>query len=85
MTPRLDSTAMRILVVGAGGVGSAFAPIAARRDFLERVVVADYRRGRARAVVDRWAGDRVRRGAGRRVGRRGGRRAARAEHDATPC
>ena len=44
---------MRILVVGAGGVGSAFAPIAARRDFYEHVVIADYDEGRARAVVDR--------------------------------
>ncbi len=44
---------MRILVVGAGGVGSAFAPIAARRDFFEHVVVADYDADRSRAVVDR--------------------------------
>ena len=40
---------MRILVVGAGGVGSAVVPIAARRDFFERMVVADYDAGRARA------------------------------------
>ncbi len=33
---------MRILLVGAGGVGGAFAAIAARRDFFEAVVVADY-------------------------------------------
>ncbi|MGZ5370618.1 saccharopine dehydrogenase family protein [Aeromicrobium sp.] len=33
---------MRILLIGAGGVGSAFAAIAARRDFFESVVVADY-------------------------------------------
>ena len=33
---------MRILVVGAGGVGAAFAAIAARRDFYEIVVLADY-------------------------------------------
>src|ERR687891_296707 len=33
---------MRILLVGAGGVGSAVAAIAARRDFVEhRVVAAD--------------------------------------------
>ena len=44
---------MRILVIGAGGVGGAFAPIAARRDFYEKVVVADYDEGRARTVVDR--------------------------------
>lgn len=33
---------MRILLVGAGGVGSAFCAIAARRDFFESIVVADY-------------------------------------------
>ncbi len=33
---------MRILLVGAGGVGAAFAAIAARRDFFEAMVVADY-------------------------------------------
>ena len=38
---------MRVLVVGAGGVGSAFAHIAARRDSFERVVIADYDRERA--------------------------------------
>ena len=32
---------MRILLVGAGGVGSAFTAIAARRDFFELCVVAD--------------------------------------------
>ena len=45
---------MRILVVGSGGVGSAFAPIAARRDFYEHIVFADHDEGRARAVVDRY-------------------------------
>jgi saccharopine dehydrogenase-like NADP-dependent oxidoreductase len=44
---------MRILVIGAGGVGSAFAPIAARRRFFESCVMADYVEERARAVVDR--------------------------------
>ncbi len=48
---------MRILVVGSGGVGSALAPIAARRDFYERIVFADYDESRARRVVDR-TGDR---------------------------
>ena len=32
---------MKILVVGSGGVGAAFAPIAARRDFYEHIVFAD--------------------------------------------
>ena len=44
---------MRILVVGSGGVGSAVAPIAARRDFFEAIVMADYDLGRAERVVDR--------------------------------
>ncbi|GAB2577049.1 ATP-binding protein [Paractinoplanes abujensis] len=38
---------MRILAVGAGGVGSAAALIAARRDFFDLFVVADYDLGRA--------------------------------------
>jgi saccharopine dehydrogenase-like NADP-dependent oxidoreductase len=37
---------MRILLVGAGGVGTAFARIAARRPFAE-LVIADYDRSRA--------------------------------------
>jgi saccharopine dehydrogenase (NAD+, L-lysine-forming) len=45
---------MRILVVGAGGVGSALAPIAARRDFFEHIVFADHSEQRARRVVDRY-------------------------------
>jgi saccharopine dehydrogenase-like NADP-dependent oxidoreductase len=49
---------MRILVIGAGGVGSAVAPIAARRDFFERIVVADYDAGRAERVVASVADDR---------------------------
>jgi saccharopine dehydrogenase-like NADP-dependent oxidoreductase len=38
---------VRILLVGAGGVGSAFAAIAARRDFFETIVVADHDPARA--------------------------------------
>jgi len=38
---------MRVLVVGAGGVGSAFAHIAARRNNFEKVVIGDYDRARA--------------------------------------
>jgi saccharopine dehydrogenase-like NADP-dependent oxidoreductase len=41
---------MRILLVGAGGVGTAFARIAARRAFAE-LVVADYDLGRARRAA----------------------------------
>ncbi|MFI6505700.1 saccharopine dehydrogenase family protein [Nonomuraea typhae] len=42
---------MRILLVGAGGVGSAVVPIAARRDFFEHIVVADSKQGRAARAV----------------------------------
>ena len=48
---------MKILVVGSGGVGAAFAPIAARRDFYEHVVFADIDESRARRVVDRFGTD----------------------------
>lgn len=44
---------MRILLVGAGGVGGSVAAIAARRDFVEHLVVADSDPARARAVVER--------------------------------
>ena len=44
---------MRILVVGTGGVGSAFAGIAQRRSFFERIVFADLDPSRPQAVVDR--------------------------------
>ena len=40
--------------MGAGGVGSALAPIAARRDFFEHIVFADHEETRARRVVDRY-------------------------------
>ena len=48
---------MRILVVGAGGVGSAAVGIAARRDFFEAMVVADYDVRRAERAVAGLAGD----------------------------
>ncbi len=90
---------MRILILGAGGVGSAAALIAARREFPSHVVVADYDRARADAAVGR---DQATRGSsphGRRVrpggdrdaaGRPGDRRRARRDrpalHDADlPC
>lgn len=55
---------MRILLVGAGGVGSAFCAIAARRSFFEAVVVCDYDAARARQAADavrdpRFSADRV--------------------------
>jgi len=49
---------MRVLLVGAGGVGGAITAIAARRDFFEAMVVADYDEGRARRAVERVADDR---------------------------
>ncbi|MHC3429175.1 saccharopine dehydrogenase family protein [Streptomyces sp. DT18] len=42
---------MRILIVGAGGVGTAAARIAARRSFFAHCVVADYVRERAVAAA----------------------------------
>jgi saccharopine dehydrogenase-like NADP-dependent oxidoreductase len=42
---------MRILVIGTGGVGSAFASIARRRTFFEHCALADYERERAETVV----------------------------------
>ncbi|MBA2464789.1 MAG: saccharopine dehydrogenase NADP-binding domain-containing protein [Nocardioidaceae bacterium] len=53
---------MRILLVGAGGVGAAFAAIAARRDFFELVVVSDYdlsRAEKAAAADDRFVAAQV--------------------------
>ena len=44
---------MRVLAIGAGGVGTSAALIAARRDFFETWVVSDYDAARAQAVVDR--------------------------------
>jgi saccharopine dehydrogenase-like NADP-dependent oxidoreductase len=49
---------MRILCVGAGGVGSAAAAIASRRQFFERYVVADYDLDRARRAVGKLGDDR---------------------------
>jgi saccharopine dehydrogenase-like NADP-dependent oxidoreductase len=42
---------MRILLVGAGGVGDAIAKIAARRDFFETIIVSDYDLGRAERTI----------------------------------
>ncbi len=52
---------MRVLLVGAGGVGTAFARIAARRGFAD-LVIADYDLGRAQraaAASDRYQAVRV--------------------------
>ncbi|MGO8752580.1 MAG: saccharopine dehydrogenase NADP-binding domain-containing protein, partial [Thermoguttaceae bacterium] len=56
---------MKVLVVGAGGVGAAFAAIAQRRAVFERVVLADVALASAQAAVerlgepDRFAAERV--------------------------
>lgn len=54
---------MRILIVGAGGVGSAAVAIAARRSFFDKLVVADYDVARAERAVagldDRFVAARV--------------------------
>ncbi|MCU1582695.1 MAG: ATP-binding protein [Microbacteriaceae bacterium] len=42
---------MRILLVGAGGVGAAIAKIAARRSFFDTMVVSDYDLDRAEQVI----------------------------------
>jgi saccharopine dehydrogenase-like NADP-dependent oxidoreductase len=44
---------VRVLVVGAGGVGAAVAAVAKRRDVFERIVFADVARERAESVVER--------------------------------
>jgi saccharopine dehydrogenase-like NADP-dependent oxidoreductase len=51
---------MRVLIVGAGGVGSAMVAIAARRGFLEELVVADVDAGRAERAAAQAADARVR-------------------------
>ena len=49
---------MRILLVGAGGVGTALARIAARRPFAE-LVIADYDLGRAQRAAAAATGTRL--------------------------
>ena len=44
---------MKVLVVGAGGVGAAFAAIAQRRDVFAEVVLADVALERAQAAAER--------------------------------
>lgn len=47
---------MRILLIGAGGVGDAVAKIAAKRDFYDLIVVSDYDQSRADATIA-WIAD----------------------------
>jgi saccharopine dehydrogenase (NAD+, L-lysine forming) len=46
---------LKVLVVGSGGVGSAVAPIAARRECFERIVFADIDLARAQSAAARDA------------------------------
>jgi saccharopine dehydrogenase-like NADP-dependent oxidoreductase len=48
---------MRVLIVGAGGVGAAVAAIARRRPFIDHVTLADVDEARARAVTARMGDD----------------------------
>ncbi len=41
---------MKVLLVGVGGVGEAIAVIAAKRPWLELMVLADYNKARAEEV-----------------------------------
>ncbi|MCW2857631.1 MAG: ATP-binding protein [Marmoricola sp.] len=53
---------MKILLVGAGGVGGAFTAIAARRDFFDQIVVADYdlvRAEKAASIDPRYVAARI--------------------------
>ena len=50
---------MRVLIVGAGGVGSALATICARRDAFEHIVVADVDPSRAARAATTAHSDRV--------------------------
>lgn len=50
--------AMRVLAIGAGGVGTSAALIAKRRAFFEAWVIADYDEQRARELKDRTGDDR---------------------------
>ncbi|MEN9753202.1 MAG: hypothetical protein RL670_893 [Actinomycetota bacterium] len=43
---------MRILLIGAGGVGEAITKLAAKRDFFETMFVADYDQSRADRAID---------------------------------
>jgi saccharopine dehydrogenase-like NADP-dependent oxidoreductase len=49
---------VKILVIGAGGVGAAVGAVARRRDFFERLVFADVSEDRARAAAERTGDDR---------------------------
>ncbi len=49
---------MRVLVIGAGGVGAAVASVAQRRGFFERMVFADVDENRARRAIETHSDER---------------------------
>ena len=57
--PPRQELPMRILIVGAGGVGSAAARIAVRRSFFETLVIADYDPSRPEALVAELGDERL--------------------------
>jgi saccharopine dehydrogenase-like NADP-dependent oxidoreductase len=61
---------MRVLVIGAGGVGSSIASIAARRDVFEQIVIADVDAARAERAAVRANAQAAATGAGRVVATR---------------
>jgi saccharopine dehydrogenase (NAD+, L-lysine forming) len=48
---------VKILMIGAGGVGTAAVGIATRRDFFDLLVVSDYDVARAERAVARYPDD----------------------------
>jgi saccharopine dehydrogenase (NAD+, L-lysine forming) len=50
-------TPMNVLLIGAGGVGGAFGIIAARRNFIQKLVVADLNLDKAQAIAKTVARD----------------------------
>lgn len=49
----MSGNGMRVLAIGAGGVGTSAALIAARRDFVDAWIIADYSNARAQSLSDR--------------------------------
>lgn len=49
----MSGNRMRVLAIGAGGVGTSAALIAARRDFFDSWIIADYNKNRAESLCER--------------------------------
>ena len=54
-THAISGVCMRVLLIGAGGVGGAFAAIASRRRFLDALVIADVNLTRAQEIATQAA------------------------------